>query len=249
MNIGLIGSGWLAHPLALALQDQNHQVYVTTRHREKQKQLQEQGLTTEIYQIGEPLPASLRAADVLIIATPSKDIVAHQRLLTELLQLPKLRPIFISSTSVYDEDGKTHTEDSPGILSEKPLYKIEQLMRQHPNTTIIRCGGLIGPKRHPGRYYSGKTIKNPQAPVNLLPQVDAIGIIGMVVNKGLVNTVINACSDDHPLKGDYYPKMTQQLELPAATIGTKSDNFGKTVNTDRLTLQLNYQFQGSIWKI
>jgi|SRR5690606_28086505 len=249
MRIVVIGSGWLAQPLAQALQSQDHQVHLTTRDLKKQNHLHQQGLKAVIYQIGEPLPEPVKDADILIIATPSKDIPTHQQLLKQLQQLPQLRPIFISSTSVYANDGTTHNESSTGLLTDSPLYQIEQMLQQHPNTSVIRCGGLIGPNRHPGRFFAGKTLTNPQAPVNLLPQIDALGVVLMLVNNGLKNIVINACSDDHPAKGEYYPTMTKQLKLPVPTIENCQTNPGKVVSTKHLTSQLNYQFQGSIWHI
>lgn len=245
-HIGVIGSGCLAQAMARAWQ-QRYRVTLTSRNPEKQQKLNAQGLNCEIHNLGEPLPF-LTEIDALIIATTSKDLSAHQLLLNQLQSHRDLPLLFTSSTSVYPNDGRKHAEDSPHIRSDHPLFLIEHCLQQHPGTTIIRCGGLIGPGRHPGRFFRDKTIPSPLAPVNLLPLVDAVGIFWHVMTHHLVGTTINACYNQHPAKGDYYPKMAQSIDLPAPEIG-QDGSPGKIVDTRRLTEQLNYQFKDDIWQI
>ncbi|KAA3639650.1 MAG: hypothetical protein DWP95_10065 [Proteobacteria bacterium] len=246
MRLGIIGSGWLAQAMAQAWRDQ-HTITLTTRNPEKRKQLETAGFNSLCYNLGDDL-ALLADIDGLIIATTSKDLKAHQSLLKQITQYPDLALLFTSSTAVYPNDGRTHTENSDQLLTEHPLYAIEQCLRQHPRTTVIRCGGLIGPGRHPGRFFRNKAIPAPQAPVNLLPLVDAIGVFQHVIEHNISGITVNACHNEHPSKGSYYPKMARAIGLPAPAIG-QNDSPGKIVDTRRLTDQLKYTLQGDIWQI
>lgn len=246
-HIGVIGSGWLAQAMARAWQ-KRYQVTLTSLNPEKQQKLNAQGLNCEIHNLGEPLPF-LTEIDALIIATTSKDLSVHQLLLNQLQSHRDLPLLFTSSTSVYPNDGRKHAEDSPRIKTDHPLYAIEQGLQQHPKTTIIRCGGLIGPGRHPGRFFQNKAISSPDAPVNLLPLEDAIGIFSHVIEQQLTGTTLNACHSEHPPKGQYYPKMAQAIGLPAPKIGQDNSSPGKIIDTNRLINELGYRLQGDIWQI
>ncbi|MCX7545549.1 Rossmann-fold NAD(P)-binding domain-containing protein [Marinicella gelatinilytica] len=247
MNIGIIGSGWLAQAMARAWRAKG-QITLTTRDSEKQQQLIDQGFNCVIYELGDELPF-LASIDTLIIATTSKQLNAHQSLIKHLEQFPDLKILFTSSTSVYPNDSKTHAEDSKQVITDHPLYLIEQCLQQHPETTVIRCGGLIGPGRHPGRFFRDKPIPSPHAPVNLLPLVDAVGVYWFIIEQNIGNMTINACHHEHPTKGEYYPKMAKSIGLKPPTISQHNSNPGKTVNSRLLTEALGYAMQGSIWEI
>ena len=245
-HIGIIGSGWLAQAMAKAWQGKYH-LTLTTRDSEKQQTLAAAGYDCVLYELGEPLPL-LAEIDTLIIATTSKDLAAHQQLLSQLKEYPGLPVYFTSSTSVYPNDGKVHTENSPHIKTDHPLYAIEQCLQQHPKTSVIRCGGLIGPGRHPGRFFRNKAIPAPNAPVNLLPQVDAVGVFRHLIENNISGITINACHSEHPKKGDYYPQMARAIGLTPPAMG-HDNSPGKVVDSRRLTDEVNYQFTGDIWQI
>jgi len=246
-HIGLIGSGWLAQGMARAWHNQ-YQITLTTRDPEKQQQLIAQGISCLIYNMGDEAPW-LADIDCLIIATTSKSLTVHQQLLNQIQHHPDLPVLFTSSTSVYPNDGQRHTEDSPYLLKDHPLYLIEHCLQQHPKTTVIRCGGLIGPGRHPGRFFKNKSISAPQAPVNLLPLDDATGIFAHVMENHYIGTTINACHDQHPTKGHYYSTMAESLGLPTPDSRHDSTGQGKIVDTHHLIHKLNYQLQSNIWSI
>jgi hypothetical protein len=85
--------------------------------------------------------------------------------------------------------------------------------------------------------------------VNLLPLVDAVGIFWHVMKHHLVGTTMNACHNQHPTKGEYYPKMAQAIGLPTPPCQTTNDSPGKIVDTNRLINELGYRLQGNIWQI
>ncbi len=244
MRINLIGSGWLASPLAQQLQAAGHQVLVTTTQPEKACELAAAGLSTRIYALGDQLsdPNSLFDTDVLIIAITSKDLAAFDVLMDQINDTPCQHIIYISSTSVYANDGQQHDETSTALNPDNPLLQIEHLIQTHRSATIIRMAGLVGPDRHPGLFFRhGRVMKNPDAPVNLIHQTDCIGIIQSVITQGAWNEVFNACADTHPKKAVFYAAMSQQIN--ADTPKTEITNAGsfKTISNHKIKSKLGYQ--------
>lgn len=244
-RINIIGSGWLAQPLAKDLQQAGHQVLVTTTQAEKINALHDQGLNAIAYQLGETAEEQLYACDVLIIAITCKDITAFQELMSQISTQQTKHIIYISSTSVYANNSTPHDEKSTELNNEHPLLATEKIIQQHPKSTVIRFAGLVGPKRHPGRFFAGgKTIKNPQAKVNLIHLDDCIGIIKTIIQQNAWGEVFNGCADNHQEKGEFYAAMVAQLGLPQPNIqkntGQTSD---KIILNHKVKTQLGYQFK------
>lgn len=250
MRVHIIGSGWLAKPLAQNLQAQGHQLLLTTTDQDKASQLTAQGLPTVVYQLGAQAANSreILDCDVLIIAITSKDLAGHQPLFKQLCQATNTQVIYISSTSVYANQKTTdqtgHTEDSQALNQDSPIWQIEQALHaQVPQATVVRFAGLVGPQRHPGRFFrSNKTIKNPQAPVNLIHQADCIGIISAIIKQKVRGETFNGCADTHPSKATFYPQMAKQLGLPVPDFEHNPNGSHKLINNQKVKDLLNYAF-------
>lgn len=72
------------------------------------------------------------------------------------------RIMFISSTSVYGSINGLINEDaplSPETESARALVEVERWLHQLPNVSIdiLRLAGLVGNKRHAGRFLAGKS--------------------------------------------------------------------------------------------
>lgn len=249
MNISIIGSGWLAQPLAKNFQHDGHQVTLTTTQLDKVNDLKQQGFNTLQYNLGDQLsdPSELFNADVLIIAVTSKDIEAFDILMDQVSEYPDLNIIYISSTSVYQShimnNKQNHDETSTALDHDNPTWKIEQLIQTHPSASIIRFAGLVGPGRHPGRFFSGdKVIKNPQAPVNLIHLDDCIGIIKAVIKKAAWNQIFNGCADTHPAKAEFYSHATALIGNPPPATASNSESSYKYIENQKVVKQLAYEF-------
>ncbi|MCX7554973.1 NAD(P)H-binding protein [Marinicella sp. S1101] len=247
MKISIIGSGWLAQPLAGQLIKNGHEVMMTSTRAEKVARLTQNGLDIRHYQLGDELSADdqLLDVDLLIIAITSKDIDAYQKLIKQVKSDQTQAIIYISSTSVYANSDEPHDENSPRLNFDNPLLDIEQVIQSHPQATIIRFAGLVGPKRHPGRFFAGgKTITNPQARVNLIHLDDCLGIILAIINNQAWGEVFNGCADNHPAKGDFYPAMTAQLGAePPLLDNKKGETSDKTILNHKVKNSLNYVLQ------
>ncbi len=243
MKISIIGSGWLAMPLALHLQTNGHQLLLTTTSQKKIAAIQARGLAAVTYQLGEQLPTQLLDAEVLVIAITSKDLLAYQSLFSQLTARQDLQVVFISSTSVYADHSEPQQETSTRLNHTSPIYQIEQLIQNLiPATTILRLAGLVGPKRHPGRFFKNqRPIKNPQAPVNLIHLSDCIGIIDAIIELNVVGEIFNGCADTHPSKGEFYPLMAEQLGLTAPIFEHNEAGTNKLICNQKIKSVLGYQ--------
>jgi nucleoside-diphosphate-sugar epimerase len=127
--------------------------------------------------------------------------------------------LFTSSTGIYGSSSGVITETSPiaaDTASGKAVAAAEAWLQEQPvSLTICRLAGLIGPDRHPGRFYSGRTIPQGDAPVNLVVQADVIDAIRLIIRSGLPQGIYNVCAASHPPKGDYYSAAAKAIGLEA----------------------------------
>lgn len=248
MNITIIGSGWLALPLAQSLSEQGHKLCVTCTSEDKHDQLLTQGFNTIVYRIGEEIPKEMLPADVIIMANTCKDITAYQTMVKHWPKLFKPQIIFTSTTGVYREDGQDHDEQSSSMNAEHPTYLIEQVLKPL-NANIIRLSGLVGPKRHPGKFFrKSLSVRNPKNHVNLVHLDDAIGLISAVVKQQLIRQVFNACANNHPTKGKFYSHMAKQLDDTILETTQETSSPGKTINNTKSKTLYTYKHP-DVWQM
>ena len=150
---------------------------------------------------------------------------------------------------MYSDDNKTITENTipnPDTESGIQLLEAEQLLQSNKNfqTTVIRFGGLIGEDRHPIQFLAGRTnLENPDGPINLIHQMDCIGIIEAIIqqdSKG--NETFNAVAPYHPTRKEYYTQKAIELNLPLPEFNESKPSVGKTILSEKVALVLNYNF-------
>jgi nucleoside-diphosphate-sugar epimerase len=160
--------------------------------------------------------------------------------------------IYISSTGVYPECNCTVDEETqpvPDTESGLVLADAENRLMNHTGfkTAIIRFGGLVGPGRHPGRFFGGKSnIPNGQAPVNLIHLQDCIGITLSILSNNDFGYVFNAVAPHHPQKQHFYTQAAQNAGLPLPHF---TDELGswKTVKSINIAKVLKYSFKVADW--
>ena len=245
-NISILGSGWLGLPLAINLQNQHMNVHLSTRSLIKADQFTKLNIKSHLVDI-EELFANTQdflQSEILIINITCKELSAYQKLLCEIEKSPVKKVLFISSTSVYsNQQGLCRESDE--IKNVTNLRCIEKLFTEsrHFDCTVIRFAGLIGPKRHPGRFFAtGKSIKDGNAKVNLIHLDDCIKLIKTVLEQGVWGEIFNGCADNHPAKKDYYCQMAKSLGYsePDCVILEKSAT--KVVCNQKIKDQLGYEF-------
>lgn len=189
---------------------------------------------------------SFLAADTLIINITSKNAEGYTRLISAIENSPVQRVLFVSSSSVYQNLNREVGEDEGAENADSPLFQIEQLFRQSPafQTTVVRFSGLVGPGRHPGRFFrGGKTIKQVDAPINLIHFDDCIGIIKAIIEQDCWGEVFNGCSDSHPPKREFYRYASELAGTEFPALAEPTPPAYKIVTNIKVKQRLGYQFQ------
>jgi nucleoside-diphosphate-sugar epimerase len=247
-TISILGSGWLGLPLARHFIAAGFLVKASTTSENRIADLKSIGAVPFVVNI-ESLTNNLRdflQADILIVNITSKDIASFRRLADEIEDSEIENVIFVSSTSVYQNIRKTITESDTKCFSQSPLLDIEQLLEccKGVSTTIVRFGGLIGYRRHPGRFFSqGRVVQNPDSAVNLIHRDDCIGIISQIVEQQVWGEVVNCCADTHPTKREFYTRAAESLGGSLPTFGESDSESGKLISNQKVKRLLNYEFK------
>lgn len=259
-TVSIIGCGWLGTPLAERLLTAGYTVKGSTTSADKIPLLRQKGI--EAYQLSlnpEPVGdlSALLETDILIIDIPPKagkmgdnfHPEQIQQLANALRQSSVAHVIYVSSTSVYPELSRVMVEEdvkTPDESVAPSLVQAEQYIEQLAPTcltTILRCGGLMGYDRIPGKYVAGRTVDSGAVPVNYLHQDDAVGLLMAIIHLRLAGTY-NAVAPEHPTRETVYRKSCADFgyQLPTFITPEKPVSY-KTISVEKLVQATNYQFQ------
>ncbi|EKM0374283.1 SDR family oxidoreductase [Cronobacter turicensis] len=261
-KVAIVGLGWLGMPLALALNARGWQVAGSKTTADGVEAARMCGI--ESYQL-ELLPEmvcdsddleALFNADALVVTLPARRtggngeyyLQAVQQVVDSALahQIPRI--IFTSSTSVYGEaEGicKETTPANPVTESGRVLRELEQWLHHLPGTSvdILRLAGLVGPGRHPGRFFAGKMAPNGDHGVNLVHLEDVIGAITLLLQSPKGGHIYNLCAPQHPARAEFYPVMARQLGLePPRFSESPAGTKGKLIDGNRICHELGFEY-------
>lgn len=259
-TISIIGCGWLGLPLAERLLVEGFRVKGSTTSAEKMAVLTQKGI--EAYQlqlnpepIGSLIP--LLETDTLVINVPPKagklGEAFHpqqiQQVTNAIKQSAIKHIIYVSSTSVYPELNRIVVEEdvtNPEQSAAPALIQAEQLIQNLVSerlVTVLRCGGLMGYDRIPGKYVSGKTIDSGTVPVNYLHRDDGVGILTAIIQQKLAGT-FNAVAPEHPPREAIYRKSCADFgyEVPMFVSPAEPVSY-KIISPDKLRQTVHYPFQ------
>jgi len=222
-------------------------IKLSTRQTEKQSVLRDEGF--DVYQIDIETATDFSQflnADTLIINITNKNKAAFEQFINQVENSPIKQVLFISSSSVYQNTNDWVKEEHQFENEDSLLWQIESLFRLSPHfvTSIVRFSGLIGPERHPGRFFRhGKQVQQADAPVNLIHLDDCIGIIEQVLKQRVWGEVLNGCADTHPSKKQFYRHAAELLKQPVPDFNQDNASSYKIVSNDKAKSLLSYQFQ------
>lgn len=263
-HICIIGCGWLGFPLAKSLVKKGHLVKGSTTTLEKISLLNSEGIDGFLVQLSSEgilggIKNCLADCDILVLnippglrKNPEANYVKQMQHLLPYVEVSSVKHIvFISSTSVYDDDESMPliSETSPTSTrsnTAKQLLAVEALFQNNSRfkTTVLRFSGLFGEDRHPAKFLSGKTnLKHPDAPVNLIHQKDCISIIENIIEQNIWNTVFNATTPSHPSRKNYYTSVCKTQNLPLPSFNNTLKSKGKVIDSTKLARVLDYEFQ------
>jgi len=260
MVVSILGCGWLGSALGKHLVESGHQVNGSVTKPSKLSLLNNMGMKSFLLEIHVDTPLDPGSAfwtcDALIVSSNVKldnnrGYVNGLKAVAQILPSKNLkRIIVVSSTSVYGDQDSVINESTllqPNTTSAQRLVEIESTFQQIANTTLMRCGGLVGPGRLPGSFLAGrKDVPNGLAPVNLVHLNDCIGLIETLLHTDEPLGVLNAVAPDHPSRADFYTQAAaaQNLSLPEFVMEKTS---WKIVSS-HWTEKLGYKYQISKWR-
>lgn len=258
LRVSIVGCGWLGLPLAKFLLQKGFSVRGSTTRVEKLNLLENEGIVPYLVQLNPALSGncldSFFDSDIAIVNIPPgrKSLVDDyvqkiENLHTAINSSSIKKVIFISSTSVYPNTNNWVNEDSEkdNSASAVRMFNAEEGFRKNEKlqTTIFRMAGLIGPERHPGRFFGGKdNIPNGLAPVNLIHLEDCIGLIYEVIRKNFWNKTINGVAPSHPQKQDFYEYASMKYNGSNVSFIPEKEDF-KIVESKIVGNELQYQFK------
>ncbi|WP_292942495.1 SDR family oxidoreductase [Mucilaginibacter sp. 44-25] len=261
--ISILGCGWYGLPLAKALVNSGYEVKGSTTTAGKIEQLANAGIEPYILDLSadrSTFPDDFFDTDVLVIAIPPKTrsgegeeyLSKMEKVVASVKRHQISKVILISSTGVYADMNKLvdeNTPPAPDTTSGKILLAAETLFQQQSGfkTAIIRFGGLVGPGRHPGRFFAGKQdVANGLAPVNLIHLDDCIGITRAIIDKNAYGHIFNAVAPHHPTRADFYTQAAEKGGLALPGFILKLDNW-KIVESKNVPRILAYEYQTDDW--
>ena len=149
--------------------------------------------------------------------------------------------LFVSSTSVY-RSGHVREEDAGKLLPET-ASGCALLAAENTLTTILRCGGLYGYERKPGRFWSARSLRNPQNSVNLVHRDDAVGVALATIAQNCWDETFNVCADQHPSRAEFYTQAALRLGIALPKMGLEESRPDKVVLNHRVRRRLGYTFK------
>jgi len=244
ISVGIIGCGWLGTALAKQLQHQQHTVKATTGGVLSAEALNKEGIDAQVLSlpITDCSSSSLGVFTVhtVVICIPPRfkrglsnyaEKISNVVALAEKYQVKHL--IMVSSTAIYNGLSGTVDENTPLDFTASKVQLMhdaeQEVLAFQGQKNILRLSGLVGPRRHPGRFLSANKLhKNGSHEINLIHQNDAVGLIMSLIKQyqpdvqGSSNTksqsenevIFNGVSSTNSTRGVFYQCAAQALGLP-----------------------------------
>ncbi|WOT03918.1 SDR family oxidoreductase [Shewanella youngdeokensis] len=261
-SVCVVGCGWFGLSLAKTLVNQGLAVNGTRRSQIDANALSQLGikgtavdlsLTEELNRNQVEIQTALNT-DCLVVCIPPgfrKDADGYLTKLARLVELIKdiayQKVIFISTTGVYPPVDRLMTECDATAYSDKSnkLLKAEAMFAKMSNSCVVRFAGLVGPKRHPGRFLAGKIdLAQPNAPVNVVHLNDCIAAVSKLMFEASTYGIYNVCAPLHPTRRAFYQQASDDLGLTAPLFIDDAIG-GKLISSERLIKEFNFEFQFS----
>ncbi|TNE74697.1 hypothetical protein EP331_01010 [bacterium] len=258
-SILIVGCGWFGWPLAEFLAQKGFTIHGSTTTEDKIPLLKKNNIQAFLFKLTDSLeviPVDALKSDYLIFNIPPGNNQDNgynfsfevRRLIQYIwLKNPKIKIIFISSTSVLDGHSGEVDENTASITKEgngAVLAHLEQwLLNMLPNSTIVRFAGLYGEERHPAHYLSGKAnIRYGSMPVNMTHLDDAIGATVHVLAQQIEGEILHVCGSDHPTRKEYYTKACERLNIDKPHFSSDDESpENKVILNHKLTQKYNYK--------
>jgi len=258
-SVAIIGCGWLGMPLAKSLIADEISVIGTRQSVAGIELLNQHKIANE--QLVLPADSDTLAKSesfkqsTLVLAFPpqlKKGNADYAEKIKNIVQAAEKsgvkRIILVNSTGIYN--GLSGEVDETTTLDEsdpkaKVLAQAEyELMLFSGEKSVLRLSGLLGPQRHPGRFFKpGRKLSQPDAILNLIHQDDAVGLLRKLLEVDTPMGIYNGVSRTKGTKASFYQQAARSLNQPVPEFEQAAQiNLGRRVNGDKARQLLGYTF-------
>ncbi|MEW6981030.1 NAD(P)H-binding protein [Colwelliaceae bacterium 6471] len=258
-KVGIVGCGWLGLSLAKSLLSKQYDVVATKQSDEHLTSLAEIGISAVQLSLPNSHDALMEnpvfKQPIIVICIPPKfkqgkrDYAKHIDAIVQTAEKSAAqRIILVSTTGIYNGlTGKVDENSSLNMAADKvaDLNAAEQsVLSFSREKSILRLSGLVGPKRHPGRFFkAGRALSNPNAKLNLIHQCDAVGLLESLIQANAPMGVYNGVSQTLGTKASFYQLAAQALGQTPPSFSVDADEMeNREVNGDKARQALGYQF-------
>ncbi|MBV7434357.1 hypothetical protein KRX19_04880 [Cardiobacteriaceae bacterium TAE3-ERU3] len=243
-TIAIIGCGWLGKKL-IAYLEKDYALIGTTGHADSAAQLPIEAYCFDW--TNQALPSAINKADHALIAMPPNAGIRtrYPQYMANLASALSVTGhcIMISSTSVYPQQ-PGHYDESSVPDADSIVYQAEQELRsRHPGTTILRCGGLIGDERIPGKQWLGEPCDQPDQRLNLIHYHDiAHAILAVLSENTQQGQTYNLVHPDHISRHDYYRMQAQRHHAAVPQFANNTINPDRIIDGNLISRELSFTY-------
>lgn len=257
MQVSIIGCGWLGLPLGSSLASKGYTVKGSTTHSEKLPHLKKAGITPYLFELV-PMPAGkefnrLFQTDLLFVNIPPgrkrnrpefyEEQIKYLSYLINQHQVPRV--IFVSSTSYYPNTNDWVDTQTPYDFTNGSSRAVVQAEKQvakiNAELLILRCGGLMGGERIPGRWFSGKETSGATTPVNYIHRDDVIHVVETLISqKTWDQPIMNLVCPEHPSRQLVHKAMAKKYNFAPPVWQAPELTAHKLVKSDFNDFKLKY---------
>jgi len=253
-QISIIGCGWLGTPLGEHLSNTGYDVLGSTTSENKVNELASLGIEPFLFKFN-PMPEGenfqkLFESKTLFINIPPRSKAQSPEFYREQIKYLKYllssnktveQVIFISSTSYYPNSNEEVNEDTTYDFesgSNKAVVWAEQEISQiRQKLIILRCGGLMGNSRIPGRWFAGKETSGKNNPTNYIHLDDIIKEVSQLLELEEWPKIKNLVNPNH------YPRH-EVMEAMSAKYGYPPPKWKEPFKTPTKKVYSKYELRG-----
>ncbi|MDP2714923.1 NAD(P)H-binding protein [Rheinheimera sp.] len=256
MKIVIVGCGWLGQQLAAVLSSTGYQVYASRRSAAALADLPPgvTGITLDLNQAvvtDAALNSIFHAAVVICAIAPGRQqpgnnyVQSLQRLNAVMQQAGSRALLHFSSSGIYQGlDGDA--DETAELQLQHPRVQLlaggEQALQQFGCCITLRLAGLMGPGRHPGRFVAGKTLPDPDAPVNMLHSNDIVAAVQSILAQPAFSPAIyNLCCPE-PVSRRIFYQQAAVLAGSEVEFALHTDT-QRRVNPQRFIAQYGFHYR------
>ena len=250
MKILILGCGWVGEELARSYLLDDVKVHATVTSVEKQVKLGSQGIQCKVvnFDTGFDIEFDDTSFDYVLTSIPATSKFDEETIKTRFQNIKSLlkhiefkRHIYLSSVGIYPDIDGLFDEHYNDDLN-KRLFIAESIMKELPNTSIFRLGGLFGKNRIFAKYFENKLCTTGGQPSNFIHLDDVVGMLKKSFKDNIVDDIYNIVCPLHPSKEEVIRASAAKYNFDLPSEFRHENSFQKIIDGSKIQNLLNYSF-------